>query len=243
MIFVIGVRVYLTLRKFVLESDTMVIKSISFDNSEIIKSILDLHVHNHKIDCDVTFSKGQFYKDNGISPPDLKFDLVPQTEDTVKADCRELPLDDASIDCLMFDPPFGIGSGPSIKHSKPGSNVIINRFSVYPTPDALFDFYKDALTEFHRVLTDRGILIFKCQDTVSSGTNYMSHIYIHDMAVRLGFYPKDLFVLNAKNRLISGKHTNQQHARKFHSYFWVFEKGNPRVSKINKFSTNIQMVV
>ena len=63
----------------------------------------------------------------------------------------------------------------------------------------------------------------------------MSHIYIHNMAVDIGFYPKDLFVLNAKNRVISGKHKNQQHARKFHSYFWVFEKGNNKVNKVNQF--------
>ena len=30
------------------------IKSISYDQGEIIKGILDLHVPNHKIDCDST---------------------------------------------------------------------------------------------------------------------------------------------------------------------------------------------
>ena len=49
-------------------------------------------------------------------------------------------------------------------------------------------------------------------------------------AYNIGFYPKDLFILNVNNRIISGKHKNQLHCRKFHSYFWIFEK---RKSKVN----------
>ena len=42
-----------------------------------------------------------------------------------------------------------------------------------------------------------------------------------------GFYPKDLFILLAKNRLVADWQVkNQKNARKFHSYFWVFEKSN-----------------
>lgn len=41
-------------------------------------------------------------------------------------------------------------------------------------------------------------------------------------ALRYGFYPKDLFMLLAKVRLNDGR--EQQHARKYHSYYWVFEK-------------------
>ena len=40
-----------------------------------------------------------------------------------------------------------------------------------------------------------------------------------------GFYPRDMFILLAKNRIIGHNHkNNQSHARKYHSYFWVFEK-------------------
>lgn len=42
------------------------VKSISYDQSEIIKDILDLHVKNKKIDCDPTYSIGNFYKNTGI---------------------------------------------------------------------------------------------------------------------------------------------------------------------------------
>lgn len=212
-----------------------IIKSIQNENSEIIKSILKLHCNGQNIQCDATYSKGVFYKNNGIEKPKYKFDLFPQTSDTVQADCRNLPLQDNSIGVLMFDPPFVISKGPSMNARKDGQNIISNRFSYFENPKLLYDFYKESINEFYRVLEPNGILIFKCQDTVSSGTNYFSHCYIHNYAVSKGFYPKDLFVLNAKQRIISGKHKNQQHARKYHSYYWVFVKDDKKLNKANKF--------
>ena len=91
------------------------IKSVSYDQSEIIKNILKLHTENGVIDCDPTYSKGNFYKNTGIPAPEFKFDINPQTEDTVKADARHLPLENNSIDCVMFDPPFLATTGKSIK--------------------------------------------------------------------------------------------------------------------------------
>lgn len=44
-----------------------------------------------------------------------------------------------------------------------------------------------------------------------------------NMAVSAGLYPKDLFILLAKNRIIGYNHAKQKHARKFHSYYWVFK--------------------
>jgi hypothetical protein len=70
-------------------------------------------------------------------------------------------------------------------------------------------------------------LVFKCQDVVCSGKNHFTHCLIMNMALSIGYYPKDLFVLMTKNRLNSfnnEKWTTQYHARKHHSYFWVFQK-------------------
>ena len=84
------------------------------------------------------------------------------------------------------------------------------------------------------MLDNKGILIFKCQDKVSSGKQYMSHCFIYNEAIKIGFYPKDLFILLAKNRLVADwQLKNQKNARKFHSYFWVFEKNNKKINYIN----------
>lgn len=109
-------------------------------------------------------------------------------------------------------------------------NRIAKRFGVYPSEQDLHQFYIDSMQEFHRLLKPGGVLIFKCQDKISSGKQYMSHVFIANEAVKLGFYPKDLFILLAKNRLTPDWQVkNQKNARKYHSYFWVFEKSDRKI--------------
>ena len=195
-----------------------VIRTVGDNQNEIIRDIIKLYVPDG-IECDPTYSKGVFYKGAGIDQPKYKFDLFPQTEDTVMETAEDLPLDDASINSLMFDPPFMAG----FTKPKP-TGLMCKRFHGYPYVSQLWKWYDQCLVEFHRVLKKGGVLVFKCQDTVSSGKNWFSHVHIMNRALEAGFYPRDMFVLTAKARLIGANHSNQKHARKFHSYFWVFEK-------------------
>lgn len=206
------------------------VKSISYDQIEIISWILQLHVPNHKIDLDCTYSKGNFYKNDIIEEPYYKFDIKPYDETVQYGDARNLPIQDGAINCMMFDPPFLATIGKSLKNDNNKNNIINKRFGVYPTEQELHQFYIDSLAEAYRVLADNGILIFKCQDKVSSGKQYMSHCFIHDKAVDIGFYPKDLFILLAKSRVTADwQIKNQKNARKFHSYFWVFQKTSKKI--------------
>lgn len=106
---------------------------------------------------------------------------------------------------------------------------INKRFGVFPTEKLLHTFFKQSLKEFYRILKKNGILIFKCQDKVSSGKQYLSHIFIVNEAIEIGFYPKDLFILLARNRIVADWQKNQKNARKFHSYFIVFQKSSKRI--------------
>lgn len=194
-----------------------IIKSISYSQEEILNWILQLYCPDG-FDLDPTYSKGVFYKN--VPGPRLKFDLNPQIPGVRQADCTNLPLETRSLKSIVFDPPF---VGGSRKDGKPG--IIKTRFGYYPNiQTALWGMYHKALREFHRILKLDGILVFKCQDTIESSKQYLSHVEIINVAVRLGFYPKDLFVLLAKHRLMSPNMRKQQHARKFHSYFLVFIK-------------------
>jgi len=206
------------------------IKSISFDEQEIIQSILKLHCKT-EIELDPTYSKGNFYK-GWENKPKYKFDLYPQSEDVIKANAENLPLEDSSINTIMFDPPFLATKGKSLEIIN-DSNKINKRFGVYPTEKELHQFYSNALKEFYRILKDKGILIFKCQDKVSGGTQYFSHVFIINEALKIGFYCKDMFILLAKNRIVADwQLKNQKNARKFHSYFLVLEKSNKIVKYI-----------
>ena len=207
------------------------IRSIGYDQGEIIRNILKLHVPEGRIDCDPTFSTGAFYNGTGVDPPTLRFDIKPQAEGVVEADARHLPLEDGSIPCMMLDPPFLATKGKSLTTGE--GNRISRRFCVYPDERSLHQCYEEMLREAYRVLKPDGILIFKCQDKVSSGKQYFSHVFVMNEAVKTGFYPLDLFVLLAKNRLTADwQAKNQKHARKYHCYFWVFEKSDRRIEYV-----------
>lgn len=189
------------------------IMSIAFDQSEILQSIMDLYTG--RFDCDVTYNKGSFYKK--VSGPRLKFDIAPQRSGVTAADYRKLPVEDKSIQSLVWDPPFVCGT-----HVKSEMYVMGDRYSMYDNIKALQDDYTSAISEFSKKIRGGGFLIVKCQDTVHGRRNYFNHIFVHDRAVESGFKPIDLFILLSKNRFSSV--TQQNHARKFHSYFWVFKR-------------------
>jgi hypothetical protein len=58
----------------------IVIKSVSYDQQEILNNILKLHVPSGVYDCDLTTSKGNFYKNGVVPMPRLKYDKHPQVE-------------------------------------------------------------------------------------------------------------------------------------------------------------------
>lgn len=198
------------------------IETVSESQSEILNNVLRLYCSGG-FDLDPTYSKGVFYK--GVPEPKLKYDIAPQKAGVTQADCQKLPLTDNSLKSIVFDPPF---TGGTAGEGKPG--IIKSRFGYYRNVPELWDFYRKSLAEFYRILKADGILVFKCQDTIESSKQYLSHVEIITYACTLGFYPLDLFILLARNVLISPSQTNQQHARKSHSYFLVFKKIESKVN-------------
>ena len=178
------------------------IQSINREQEDIINNILFLHSPNKRIDVDVTYSKGVFYKSGKVAEPTHKFDLMPQTEDTIQADSN--------------------------------SSKIAKRFSAYKNFDELKEHYYNSLSEFYRILKKGGIVIFKCQNTVSGGKQLFSHYFILKSALDIGFYPKDEFVLLSKSKMTSfgGRWKRQQHAMKHHSYFLVLKKERKKTVRL-----------
>jgi hypothetical protein len=190
------------------------ISTVSSSQLEILQGILALYCHQG-FDCDPTYSKGSFYK--GLPVPRLRFDLCPVVPGVVQADCRRLPLPDESVMSIVFDPPF--------IHAHGKDSQIGNRFSSYKSQREIYALYRASIYEFARVMKPGGILVFKCQDIVESGKQVWNHIHVFNLAREAGFVAEDLFVLTAKSRLIGWNQKVQKHARKFHSYFWVFRFG------------------
>lgn len=192
-----------------------IVFSLSFDQTKILKDIMQLYNDGEPFDVDCTYSSGSFYRE--LPQPRLKFDIAPQGEDVIEASADKLPLENNSIGSLIFDPPFI----PSISNV-PGK--IKKRFSSFKSLPEMWGLYELAMKEFWRVLKPNGILVIKCQDTVSSGENHFSHFEIEKYAREIGFVELDLFVLGNNHTMISSTWKVQRHARKNHSFFIVFAK-------------------
>lgn len=210
-----------------MEKDFVPVRSVYNSNYEVIKNIMELYKIN-QFDLDCTYSKGSFWKN--LPEPKIKTDLYPINDTIIKANSESLPFDDKSMNTIMYDPPFVI-AGKTYRENKEGSSMIAKRFEGYETYNKLTENYYKTLKELYRICNDDGLVVMKCQDTVSGGKNHFTHVMIMNMALDIGFYPRDLFILVAKMRINSfgTKWTKQEHARKHHCYFWVLEKTKPRV--------------
>lgn len=222
-----------------MEKDFKPIKSVYNTNDDVISNIMKLY-NIEQFDLDCTYSTGNFWKN--LKGPKIKTDLFPKNDNIIQADSENLPFEDGSMKSIMYDPPFVI-AGKSYRDNKEGSSIIAKRYEGYESYAHLTRNYYNTLKELYRITEKGGIVVFKCQDTVSGGKNHFTHCLIMNMAVNIGFYPRDMFVLHNNVRINSfgTKWTKQEHARKYHSYFWVFEKVKPRVKY--DFTGSIESVI
>jgi hypothetical protein len=195
-----------------------VIKSVYESQTAILGAIQALHCPNG-FECDLTYGNGGFWK--GITEPQLCFDKQPLADHVIEADSTDLPLDDDSLNNLVFDPPFLTYVKNGREHGNSDKMVMSKRFSGYWSYDELATHYAHTLKEAARVLKKKGIMVFKCQDIIH---NHKMHCTHHNILVWASsmFRLKDLFILTAKHRM--SRKVKQQHARIYHSYFLVLEK-------------------
>lgn len=219
-----------------------IIKNISFDQSEILYNIMQLHNEGKPFDCDMTASELKFYEGRGkgatynIPLPKILFDVYPQDERIQKIDkWGNLPLENNSIHSIVIDLPFVISpaNAPSAVSNKEGASLIARRFAAYYPVDNLYLSYYNWLKNAYRVLDEGGICIFKCQNVISGGVFHSSEEFSFMAASKVGFKMIDKFTLEAKARLISNaKYKNgQKHSRSFTSTFFVFKKESKFKSK------------
>jgi len=203
-------------------------------NAEVFPQVLALHVPVGSVIADVTWGKGVFWEKIPKGQYELK-----ATDIQMGVDCRKLPYADASLDCVVLDPPYMEGlfrksadhMAGSGSHSAFRANYSNSKATTEDGPKwhaAVTDLYFKAGAEALRVLRPDGILIVKCQDEVSANRQCLTHVEIINEYAVLGYYCKDLFVVVRTNKPVIARLKKQEHARKNHSYFLVFVKTTKR---------------
>ena len=190
--------------------------SVYGSDTEMLEAISQIFLNGKPFELDPTFSKGNFYKK--FPEPKFKSDLVPQREDVIECDCRNLSyIQSGTIKSICFDPPFIFRNRKAVNNDK-----ICARFSYFKSFEELIKMYYESLKEFYRVMETRGYLVFKCQD-MTDGKFYDTHTEIIKMARAIGFSLRDIGLLVIKNK-ITLKAKKQNCLRKVHSYYLVFRK-------------------
>lgn len=205
-----------------------IVSSVSDDQNEILYNILKLHIHRNTFDCDMTFSKGVFYRK--ISFPPLKFDKYPQSEDVKQLD-EVYNIPNASLFSIVIDLPFVI-KGDNAKYE----SMMADRFNCFKNINELYSTNAEMLQLAYSKLQKGGFLIFKTMDLRFGGNQHWVCNFVQNKANEIGFKLIDLFILIAKNKVLTTVNKIQKSARKFHSYFFVFRK-------VKNYTLNVEKMI
>lgn len=202
------------------------------NNEDLFPMILSLYVPIGSHIADVTYGKGVFWKKVNKSDYTLFFSDI-----KTGIDCRSLPYDDKSMDCVVIDPPYmeglyrrksdhlaGNGTFSSFREAYSDGSIYNSNENAPKYHDAVLAMYYSAGKEAIRVLKNKGIIIVKCQDEVSANKQRLTHVEIINEYTKYGLRVEDLFVMVRNNKPNISTLKKQVHARKNHSYFLVFRK-------------------
>jgi hypothetical protein len=210
------------------EGVSAVVKSVVSTDEEALLGIMQLHNGSQPYELDPTYSKGAFYRSK-VPAPKYKFDLHPQLPGVEQADCQSLPFENGTVSSIVCDLPFMWGhhgtNRPDNKNPRGYSDpaTLNGRFSQFASFAELEATYTGALDEFSRILKPKGLLVFRTQDYTDKVTT-MTHCEVRQWAKERRFYPKDLLIKTVSAGRAYNPALVQRHARKFHSYFFVFVK-------------------
>jgi hypothetical protein len=190
------------------------------NNADLIKAVSDFYIEDDALVADVTYGKGAFW--NSTDTTRFKFkpsDLVTCPKKS-QHDFRNLPYKTGKYDHVIFDPPYMHNAGKPMVEDR-YQNAATTKGMYH---DDILILYAQGMREARRILRMEGLLWVKCKDEIESSQQRMSVVEIHDIAVRiLRMTVKDFFVLMPTSTPPI-QHKRQNHARKNHSYLWLFQK-------------------
>ncbi|MGC8474841.1 MAG: DNA methyltransferase [Acetobacteraceae bacterium] len=224
-----------TRRQSGVASSDVVLSAHVADNAAVFPAVLALHVPRGSVVADITYGTGVFWRDMKTSD----YTLLP-TDLKLGQSWDHLPHEDGSVDAVVFDPPYmeGLYRRSTRAMAGSGTHAAFRGFYSDGTPqadaverkyhDAVLQAYLSVVPEVKRILRADGSFIVKCQDEVSANRQKLTHVELIWAYEHQGFYCKDLFVVVRRNTPIVSRLVRQEHARKNHSYFLVFQRQDHR---------------
>lgn len=196
----------------------VVIKTVSESQDEILYNMLRLYVKKSSFDCDFTYSVGNFYA--RLNKPLLKFDINPQMED-VKPLNEALDILPNSLHSVVVDLPFIV----NVNNNEKFKSKIAKRFDYFRSEEELYEANDSMIELAYSKLKIGGFLIMKTMDVCGPSKQLWINNYVQNKAAKCGFILEDIFILVSQTKYLFTSGLKQRHARKYHSYFFVFRKG------------------
>jgi hypothetical protein len=199
------------------KSGEAVCTAIVGDNADLICHVAKLYLPADAVLGDLTYGNGAWWSKVNLSGCRFfKSDLT--TCPTASYDFRHLPYPDSYFDVVAFDPPY--------MHN-PTDPLLEVRYANARTTAGMchqdiIQLYAAGMREAKRILKTKGTLWVKTADEIESWHQCRSHIEILQIATKLGLIDQDLFVLVRDSQPVV--QFKQMHARKNHSFLWVFKK-------------------
>ena len=214
------------LSTFDLSKRKFIISSVSENQDLILSNILRLYIPSGRFDCDLTYSVGNFYKI--IPQPLLKYDKYPKTDEITPLEEAYL-IPDNSLSSVILDLPFVVKGEETIYKS-----MMADRFNCFNSMKELYQVNKDILQLAYSKLSNHGILVVKTMDLNYGGVQHWIGNYIQNNAIEIGFKLLDIFILVAKNKVLTNVNQVQKTARKCHSYIFVLQKKERHIHQSDK---------
>ena len=190
---------------------------MSENQDEILYNILRLYVKKSSFDCDFTYSVGNFYV--RLEKPTLKFDINPQMED-VRPLNEALDILPNSLHSVVVDLPFIV----NVNSNERFKSKIAKRFDYFRSEEELYEANDRMIELAYSKLKISGFLIMKTMDVCGPSKQLWINNYVQNKAAECGFILEDIFILISQTKYLFTSGLEQRHARKYHSYFFVFRK-------------------
>jgi hypothetical protein len=127
-------------------------------------------------------------------------------------------LEPEHLDSVVIDLPF------IIRKSSSNPSIMDQRYKSFQDVKELEDAYKETMSLAERLLKHGGILIVKTQDTSHGKKQIWVHQIVERLAEQLNFSIEDIFINISSHPMAQANFSVVGHARKYHSYFYVFRK-------------------